>query len=84
MNSIFNTIDISQYVKNNYNKTFLVEGEKVELLKNNINENLLIKADTFLKVGYRGEFVKYRIIERMIDNKNNIFLFVKRIEIMEL
>lgn len=84
MNSIFNTIDISEYVKNNYRKTFLVEGEKVELLKNNINENLLIKADTFLKVGDRGEFVKYRIIERMIDNKNNIFLFVKRIEIMEL
>ncbi len=84
MNSIFNTIDISEYVKNNYNKTFLVEGEKVELIKNNINENLLIKADTFLKVGDRGEFVKYRIIERMIDNKNNIFLFVKRIEIMEL
>lgn len=84
MNSIFNTIDISQYVKNNYNKTFLVEGEKVELLKNNINENLLIKADTFLKVRDKGDFVKYRIIERMIDNKNNVFLFVKRIEIMEL
>ncbi len=84
MNSIFNTIDISEYVKNNYNKTFLVEGEKVELIKNNINENLLIKADTFLKVRDKGEFVKYRIIERMIDNKNNIFLFVKRIEIMEL
>ncbi|MCY6370769.1 hypothetical protein [Clostridium ganghwense] len=84
MKSLFNTRDISKYIKDNYNKIFLVDGEKVELLRDNVRKDLLIKADTFLKVGENKEFVKYKIIERMIDNRNNIFLFVKRIEIMDL